>query len=1007
MTPRERTPRQPAQGMRSISKPALAAPARFIELSAALNKDLSLDQQIPHVLQVAREVTGFDRLVLWAKVPAAKRLVYVSSAGLTAEETEPLCAPLEIPLSKAGVLGKAYREQTALIVDAGHPSPSKSRLKSPYSSVKALRTHCFAVLPLAAHGEILGLLVADNKYSLAPLDPDALCLLPAYALHLATAVGNEAWSRSQRESETALAESIDQQAAISEILRTIGGSSANLQFVLDKVAETAARLIGANDVVIVQTEGGFYRRTAYFTSGSAVTTFSAQDRVPLRRDFVLSRAILDKRAVHVPDIFAEPDEEYAGGKEYAARLGYRTNLAVPLLRDGKAIGAISMRRAEVQPFSEKQIALLQIFSDQAVIAIENARLFNELESRNRELTEALEQQTATSDILRVISSSPTNLQPVLDSVAANAARLCDAFDTLIMLVEGKHLRIMAKYGSFSGLSVGDKSPLARDMVTGRSIIDGEIIHVLDLQTAEDYEWATTKRVAQTTGVRTMLGVPMFRQGIAIGAIGIARKEVKPFTETQIALVKTFADQAVIAIENTRLFSELETRNRDLSDALEQQTATSEILRVISSSPTDLQPVLDAVAQSAARFCDAEDVTIFQTEEGAARVAAHHGNIPTSNVGTAFRIEDLYAGQSILGQKIYHVPDLESSNDMRGNRDFLLKSGVRAVLSAPLIREGVSVGAISLRRMERQPFSEKQISLLQTFADQAVIAIENTRLFKELEDRNASLAESLEQQTATSEILAVISRSQRDTQPVFDAICASAMALTKGSSAVVLRLEGEVLNYQTRYPAPNEEQLEFLRTLFPMPITSAYSGARAVATRSLVYIPDRFADEAYIRADIANRNSGPYRSVVAVPMLHNGQPIGAIVVGGEQADMFSKRQMALLQTFADQAVIAIENTRLFTELQAQLEQQTATSEILRVISQSQRDVQPVFETIATNALKLCGAHTGAVFMFDGELIRFAAADSANPDRIEAIRRSFPMPPGRAGTTARAILNRDIA
>jgi two-component system, NtrC family, sensor kinase len=888
MTLRARPPQRPAQEVRSISKPGLAAHERFIEISAALNKNVSLGEQIPQVLQVAREVTGFDRLVLWAKVPAAERLVYVSSAGLTGEETESLRAPLEIPLSKAGVLGKAYREQTALIVDAGHPVQSKSRLKPPYSGIKALRTHCFAVLPLSARGEVLGLLVADNKYSRAPLDPDALCLLPAYALHLATAVGNETWSHTQRESETALAESINQQAAISEILRTIGGSSANLQFVLDKVAETSARLIGANDVVIVQTEGEFYRRTAYFNSGSTVTTFPAQDRVPLRRDFVLSRAILDKRAMHVPDMFAERDEEYAGGKEYAARLGYRTNLAVPLLREGKAIGAISMRRAEVQPFSEKQIALLQTFADQAVIAIENTRLFNELESRNRELTEALEQQTATSDILRVISSSPTNLQPVLDSVAANAARLCDAFDTLIMLIDGEHLRIKAKYGSFSGLSVGDKAPLARDIVTGRSIIDGEIIHVLDLQTADDDEWGTTKHIAQTTGVRTMLGVPMFRQGIAIGAIGIARMEVKPFTEAQIALVNTFADQAVIAIENTRLFSELETRNRDLSEALEQQTATSEILRVISSSPTDLQPVLDAVSKSAARFCDAEDVTIFQFDGETVRLAAHYGNIPANAIGTDYRLKDLYAGQSIIDQKVFHVPDIEASNDLRAARDLLLKSGVRAVLSAPLIREGVSVGAISLRRTQAQPFSEKQISLLQTFADQAVIAIENTRLFKELEDRNTSLAESLQQQTATSEILGVISRSQRDTQPVFDAICASAVALTKGSSAVVSRLEGGVLHWQTRYPTPNEEHREFLRTLFPMPLTSTHAGARAIATRSLVYIPDRLTDEGYVRAGLAHSPSGLYRSVVAVPMIHDGQPIGVIVVGGDQANMFSER-----------------------------------------------------------------------------------------------------------------------
>ena len=285
---------------------------------------------------------------------------------------------------------------------------------------------------------------------------------------------------------------------------------------------------------------------------------------------------------------------------------------MPLLREGTNIGSLTIWRDVVEPFTERQIELVKTFADQAVIAIENVRLFRELEDRNRQITEALEQQTATSEILGVIASSPTDIQPVLDVVAENAARLCEATDANIYRIEGSEYRIVAAHGNMPIPRRYEARPLIRGVVPGRAMIDRQVIHVHDMGSSEaQVEFPEASALVKNFGIRTVLAVPLLREGTAIGAILIRRNEVLPFSEKQVTLLKTFADQAVIAIENVRLFKELEERNRQITEALEQQTATSEILRVIASSPTDIQPVLDVVAENAARLCEASDALIYR------------------------------------------------------------------------------------------------------------------------------------------------------------------------------------------------------------------------------------------------------------------------------------------------------------------------------------------------------------------------------------------------------------
>jgi GAF domain-containing protein len=520
-----------------------------------------------------------------------------------------------------------------------------------------------------------------------------------------------------------LADTQGQQAATAEILRVISIFPTDVQPVFAAVLTSAARLCDAVDATIFQVDGNGLRLVAH--EGPIPST--PVGAFPLRGT-AAGRAVLDRRTIHVPDLQAEGDE-YPESRVIARSYGFRTVLNVPLLRGAEAIGAISIRRTEVRPFTDRQIALLKTFAAQAVIAIENVRLFQELEARNRELSESLEQQTATAEILRVISGSPTDVQPVFDAIVRSAVRLCDGFFSTAFRFDGSLVHLVAQHNFTPEALARFKSlyptPPAQVGWSARAVHYRDVIHVPDAQ-SDPTAPETSRQFAQAVGFRSSLSVPMLREGNPIGAISVSRAEAIPFTDTQIALLKTFADQAVIAIENVRLFTELQEKNRALTDAhaqvteaLEQQTATAEILRVISSSPTDLQPVMDVVAESAAQFCGASNVAILRLEGELLRVVAAHGPSPTHQpIGSTFTASRSFvSGRAVCDRQTIHVADLEALAETEFP-DSLARSrraGVpsRTILATPLLREEVPIGVIAMRRGEVEPFTDKQIELAKT------------------------------------------------------------------------------------------------------------------------------------------------------------------------------------------------------------------------------------------------------------------------------------------------------
>jgi signal transduction histidine kinase len=650
------------------------------------------------------------------------------------------------------------------------------------------------------------------------------------------------------------------------------------------------------------------------------------------------------------------------------------------------------------------VELLTNFAAQAVIAIENTRLLNELR-------ESLQQQTATADVLKVISSSPGELQPVFQAMLANACRICDAKFGNMFRYEGGAFHAVAMHNpppAYAGLRTGGPIRPPPDAALGSLPATKQVAHVADLMAEPVYLRRDPFSVGgvELGGIRTLLAVPMLKDDELVGAIVIYRQEVRPFADKQIELVQNFAAQAVIAIENTRLLNELRQRTDDLTEALEQQTATSEVLGVISSSPGELEPVFAAMLENASRLCGASLANLISYDGREFRVAALHGATPALRdlrrhdpiipLGPKHPFHRLVATKALL-----HIPDLREEETYIDREqaavDFIEKSGVRTFLAVPMLKEERLIGLIAIYRKEVRQFSDKQIALVNSFAAQAVIAIENARLLNELR-------ESLAQQTATSDVLKVISSSPGDLKPVFDSMLRNATRICEATFGTLWLFDGNAFHAAALLNAP----AAFAEWVERTPVRPGLKVplGRVATMREMVHVADMMMDPSYIERDplaVFGVEHGGYRTLLAVPMLKDNELVGAIVIYRQEVRPFADKQIELLQNFAAQAVIAIENTRLLNELRESLSQQTATADVLKVISRSTFDLQPVFDSMAESAVRLCEAERAYIFRFDGEVLRAAASFNAGPEHQDQVYRN-PIPLGRHSVSARAALDR---
>ncbi len=783
-----------------------------------------------------------------------------------------------------------------------------------------LRT--FLMVPLRKDGSLLGSISAF-RYEVRPFSERAIALLESFAAQAVIAMENARLLTEQREA-------LEQQTATAKVLAIINASPGNLEPVFEAILDKAHGLCGATAGSLLIYDGSDIRALSAHGFSEAVAAFLRQ---PNRPAFV-HRALLDgARLIHIPDLKVlkpPPGDEMA--RMLIEESDTRTMLVVPLRKDGAVLGFITGYRLEVRPFSKKEIALVENFAAQAVIAMENARLLGELRKRTGDLQELLEYQTATSDVLKVISRSGFNLDPVFQAAVDTATRLCRADQAVIYRHQDGAYRWAAGTSMLPEYERLEREAIIHPgtgTLVGRVAMQGRTVQVLDAWTDPLYE---VKNDARVGGVHTMLGVPLLRDGALIGVFGLARRRVEPFTERQVELVSTFADQAVIAIENARLFDDLRQRTSDLQESLEYQTATSDVLKVISRSAFDLNTVLQTVVASAVNLCRAERASLYRYRDGRCHFEIGHNNLREyeeleRNAPIAAGPETL-VGRTMQEQRAVQIVDA-LHDPYYGPKDQAQIGDVRSMLGVPLLRDGELIGVFGLARSMAEPFTDRQVELVTTFADQAVIAIENARLITEQR-------EALEQQTATAEVLQVINASPGNLTPVFDAVLEKAMRLCGAAFGGLHTYDGHrLLTVATRgvpavfadYRAQNQ----------PMG-ASGGRAARILETKRSLHILDLMTDSSYLAGDASDRAAvdlGGARTVLLVPLLKEAAVLGIIAIYRQEVRAFSDKQITLLENFAAQAVIAMENARLLHQLRARTDE----------LAQRQAELRATFENMA--------------------------------------------------------------
>ena len=858
------------------------------------------------------------------------------------------------PIDRGNLAGRAALDRTTIHIPDIRNDPEYALTQS----VNLGGWRSIIGVPLILEGEVIGVLDLARP-TVGPFPQRQIELVETFADQAVIAIKNAKLFEQVQQRTAEIEEALEYQTATSEVLSVISRSPNELQPVLDVILEVATHICAPQTAyaTLLDPQDGTYKTASTRSMDPAFEEFLRDVAFAPEKTSCTGRAAMLRETVYIPDTDADPDFQW---KDAARKGNFRSALGVPLIKDGVVVGVITLGHADTHAFSRKKIELLETFASQAVIAISNARLFDEVQQRTAEVEEALVRERASAEILQVINEASANPQPVFDLVVQKSAELCGAqFCVLERIEDGLH-HFCAQFGfppdTVEMLTSDYPVTPAKGHVAPRVAKSGKVEHLADAQTDEYF----SPELAKAVGFRRMMGVPIRAEGRIWGVVIVGWPDPGPPVAGNVDLVQSFANQASIAIENARLFRETQQRTAEVEEALERQKVTSAILRAISQSPTDVQPVMETIVSNATQLIDA-DMAVFHLRIDdqfyPAAGAGPNGVLITDKIregarklATQFTPDGLplqplapdenFPSRAMVSGEVQHIIDWPNADVPAHEQARGQQLGITSAIYIPLMQGDTCLGSLVLISTTQTSFSAKDIALAQSFCDQAVIALRNTQLFVQTQ-------EALEQQKASAEILSVISQSVSDTQPVFEKILESCKLLFGGEELDVLLIDDQGLLQVAAYIGKYETEL--LKT-FPAPweVTPA---AEAIRTLTVVNYADcaNNPDTPKVLQKMARIAS--YHSVAFAPMIWEGKGIGVVGVARSERP-FVDKELRIMQGFADQAVIAIQNAQLFKDTQAALVRQTASADILRVISETQDDLVPVFDAILSRAAALC-------------------------------------------------------